>query len=482
MAASRRPPRALLMLVMLLLGGGAPCLQASARPVETNRAGTGRYGDLAARAVLPWAGQTILYQVWLNAYGPDHAFQHVEARLPHSAELGVTMMQLSPIHPHPAGSPYSVEDYAGINPAYGTAADFHSLIDAAHRLGLKVIMDVVFVHTSPTNPLLKEHPEMYLHDAAGKIVLSQWHLPRLDPNNPETQKYLIGTMAYWVKEFGVDGFRADVASGLGADFWNKARTELDKVKPDLFMLAESTAPELMLHAFDATYGVRHMWTLFKILGYGAPASELKKNWEADRAKFPKGTLILRALDNHDQRRAITQFGNDGALAGMVINLTLDGIPFIYNGQEIGDSNPTGINHFFPIQWEQERTGSMEIEGIKFHRGSYAGEDWPIYKNLVALRKTHSALTDGKVIWVPNSAPDRIVSYLRKDKNQEILVVVNVSNEPWTGTIGLSPEENVFQSLLSHNAVPGVLPNDRLTYSLGSFGYFLGERVAPKVMQ
>ena len=437
---------------------------------------SGMYGDMPARAALPWAPDTIIYQVWLNCYGPQHALENAEKHLDDVARLGVTMIQLSPVHPHTlAAGPYSVDDYYGIDPAYGAKQDLQSYIEHAHRAGLKVIMDVVFVHTSPANPLMKEHPEFYARNAAGKVELSQWGLPHLNPANPDTRKYLIDNLLYWADDFGVDGFRADVASGMGPEFWNEVRKALDKAHPGLFLLAESTAPELMLQAFDASYGVSHMWTLFKTLGLGQPASEVHANWVSDRAKFPRGTLLLRSLDNHDQRRAVTEFGNRAAIAGMVINLTLDGIPFVYNGQEIGDPNPTPVHFSYPIWWQQERTAAVKVEGLMLHRGGYLGQDLDIYKKLIAIRKANRAFTRGAVEWVRNSDEGRIVSYLRTDGDQKFLVLVNVTNRPWTGTVALSPEDIGFHPLLAEEAEASAVPNNRLAFTLGPWGYYIGER-------
>ncbi len=440
------------------------------------RGGLGQYGDRQARPAADWMKKTIIYQVWLKSYAEKNALIQAGNRLEHIAGLGATMLQLSPIHPHTAGSPYSVEDYYAIDPRYGTTDDFRRFIDRAHGLGLKVIMDVVFYHTSKTSVLMKE-PELYMHDDQGRLVSGQWALPRLDLSNAKTRRYLINNLLYWVKEFGVDGFRADVAAGVGRPFWDEARDALDAAKPGVFLLAEGSDPTLLLHAFDATYGVEHMWTLFKTLGHGADASELRGNWERERKVYPRGSLILRAVDNHDQRRAVTEFGNDAALAAMVLNLTMDGIPFIYNGQEIGDPNPTSVNFFYPIDWQQERTKAVEIEGFRHYRGSYLGQDLDIYKSLIRTRLEKPALTDGATIWIANDNERDIVSYLRRKKDQDILVVVNLSNRRWTGLVDLPSEEFHFKMLVGRPAGQS-LPSQLLKLSLGPFEYIVAERTKP----
>jgi glycosidase len=265
---------------------------------------------------------------------------------------------------------------------------------------------------------------------------------------------------------------------MGRTFWDEARDALDRAHPGAFLLAESTSPELMLHAFDATYGVSHMWTLFKTLEFGAPASQLRANWESDRAKFPRGTLFLRAVDNHDQRRAVTEFGNRAALAAMVVNFTLDGIPFIYNGQEIGDPNPTPVHFAYPIWWKQERTATLRVEGFTLYRGGYIGQDLDIYKKLIALRRREVALRRGDVQWVGNSDEDRIVSYMRVAGDQQFLIIVNMTNRPWKGTVAPGAGLSGFRAAITDLAEPTLVSNGR-TFSLGPYGYFVGQREPAK---
>jgi len=162
-----------------------------------------------------------------------------------------------PIHPvgkekskGTLGSPYAVKDYYAINPDYGTEEDFKRLITEAHKRGMKVIIDIVINHTA-WDSVLMQHPEFYKHDANGKITppVADWaDVAGLNYNNPELCKYMIEMLKHWIdpKEFDLDGFRCDVASGVPTSFWEEARVELTKTKPDIMMLAEASKPDLLV--------------------------------------------------------------------------------------------------------------------------------------------------------------------------------------------------------------------------------------------
>ena len=158
-----------------------------------------------------------MYQIFLSAFSASGKLPAVTQRMPYLADLGVGIIYLSPLSrmsDKPAErSPYLAQDYYAIDPTYGTEADLHQLIDAAHQRGMRVMMDIVFYHASSDNVMMKT-PEYYMHDQAGRIVLGAWKAPRPDFQNPALRQYLIGSLLHWVKDFRVDGFRCDVSGGI----------------------------------------------------------------------------------------------------------------------------------------------------------------------------------------------------------------------------------------------------------------------------
>src|SRR5215211_6515172 len=215
-----------------------------------------------ARAAAPeWVRAGVIYEIYPRQFSEAGDFAGVTAQLDRLKELGVNSLWLMPVHPigrekkkGPVGSPYAVRDYYAVNPDYGTAADLRRLVSEAHRRGMKVIIDVVANHTSWDSVMMKT-PEFYVRDASGKITWPHdWtDIAELNYDNPQLRRYMIDMLKFWLREYDLDGFRCDVAAEVPTDFWEQARAELDKVKPDILMLAESDKPELLVRAFDLDY-------------------------------------------------------------------------------------------------------------------------------------------------------------------------------------------------------------------------------------
>jgi glycosidase len=149
---------------------------------------------------------------------------------------------------------------------------------------------------------------------------------------------------------------------------------------------------------------------------GKSATDLRKTWEASRARFPQGSRHLRFSDNHDQVRAVVRYGMDGAIAAQVLMFALDGVPLIYNGMEVGDATESTAPALFEtrkIEWEA--VGRPPVRDL--------------YRSLIAFRKENKAMSSGDVVWLENSRPQEVVSFLRKAEGQEMLVVINLSSRP-----------------------------------------------------
>ncbi len=413
------------------------------------------YSKLSSRPSPDWVRDGVIYEIFPRVFSPKGDFNGVTARLDQLKDLGVNILWLMPIHPvgrlkakGTIGSPYAVKDYFAINPDYGTAADLKRLVSEAHKRGLKVIIDIVANHTSWDSVMMKT-PDFYTHDASGKIIppLPDWaDVADLNYENPKLREYMIGMLRSWLKDFDLDGFRCDVAGMVPTDFWETARVELEKIKPDIVMLAEAHQPDLLLHAFDLDYS----WPLHaaanEVLQGRLPASALKATWQQEQSEFPSRALHMRFSDNHDERRGIARFGEPAALAASALMFTIDGVPMLYNGMEVGDTAESGAPALFekiPILWE---IAERRPEFPRF------------YKQIIELRRSSPALRRGTIQWVRNSDESRVVSYVRAQANEEVLVVINLSNQPFVGTVEFSGEgRQVFEDVTPEVEAP--LPPD-----------------------
>ena len=303
-----------------------------------------------------------------------------------------------PIHPigqlkkkGTIGSAYAVQDYYGINPSYGTKDDLKHLVAAAHQRGLKVIIDIVANHTAWDSVLMK-HPEFYKKDAKGNIIspVPDWaDVAGLNYANAELRDLHdrdAEVLAPRVRPRRLPLRRCRRSSnrllGIRARraHKNQARHRHDR---------RGNKPELLLKAFELDYAWPFHSTLTNVFEFGAPATALIDTWKNDRARYPKGALEMRFSDNHDEKRAIARFGERGALAASALVFTMDGVPMLYNGMEVGDTSESGAPALF------------ENLQVFWPIAERRPEFLPFYKAIIALRKAHPALQQGDTEWIAN---------------------------------------------------------------------------------
>ena len=387
-----------------------------------------------ARSSPDWVKDAVIYEIYPRQYSQKGDFNSITADLNRLKNLGVTVLWLMPIHPigkekakGTIGSPYAVKDFYAINPDYGTKADLQKLIGEAHKRQMKVIIDIVANHTAWDSVMMK-NKAFYTQDKTGNIIppIADWKdVADLNYDNAELRTYIIEMLKMWVRDYDLDGFRCDVAGFIPTDFWETARAEVDKIKPNAIWLAEWESPDLLVKAFDLDYSWANHSAMMNVLQGNLPASEIRRVWETDRAKMPKGALRMRFSDNHDERRAIARFGEKAALAAQAFVFTLDGVPMFYNGMEAGDTTESGAPALFeklPIFWQ---FAERRPEFPRF------------YKEMIALRRSSAALRRGDLTWLKNSDETRVLTFQRKSGNEEILTAINFSNQPFFGVVELS---------------------------------------------
>ncbi|HET9588739.1 MAG TPA: alpha-amylase family glycosyl hydrolase [Anaerolineales bacterium] len=386
-----------------------------------------------------WIETAVVYGVIPFLFGSP-AFEAIRGRLDDLADLGVNALWLGPINVHPADDyGYAVEDYFGLDPAYGTNEDFRNLVEAAHDRGIKILMDFVPNHTSATHPYFldaqQRGPEspywnFYDRDAQGSYTYYfQWtHLPNLNYDNPEVRRMMLEAFSYWVREFDVDGFRVDVAWGVEErrpDFWPDWRRELKRIKPDLLLLAEATArePYYFDNGFDAAYdwtyqpggwAWRIVWDAYKyrLLSYNLTDALTNRP-----QGFHPDALIFRFLNNNDTgERFITRHGEGVTEVATALLLTLPGIPCIYTGDEYG-------LEFEPYQRLEPLTFTEQYPDLRDY-----------HKRLIALRKQLPSLHSRQwAIITPDAVPQTVYSYIRYGEPSEppvapVIVLLNFSEE------------------------------------------------------
>ncbi len=259
----------------------------------------------------------IIYCIYVRNHSHEGTFNAVIDDLERIASLGVDAIWLMPIHPigklnkkGSLGCPYSIADYRAVNPEYGSLDDFIQLINKSHGLGMKVLIDVVYNHTSHDSILIQDHPEFFYQDQNGRpyTTVPAWSdVIDLKHPNLELTEYLIESLKFWVT-LGVDGFRCDVASIIPLEFWNQARSELGQLNENLIWLAESVHAAFVEHrrqnglyalsdgelynAFDITYDYDIWPLLISVIKVQTPVKRLLEMYRFQHAIYPKDFIKI----------------------------------------------------------------------------------------------------------------------------------------------------------------------------------------------
>lgn len=302
--------------------------------------------------------KTVIYSIFVRNFTEEGTFEAARKEIGRIKELGADVIWLMPIHPIGVkerkgvmGSPYAIQDYRKINPEFGTMEDFQRLVDTIHENGMKVIIDVVYNHTSPDSWLSENHPEWFYHKPDGTFGnrVGDWtDIIDLDYSNKELWDYQIETLKMWAQY--VDGFRCDVASMVPAEFWVRAREEVETVREGCIWLAESVdngfirsnrakqvgswSDSEIFQAFDLSYEYDvYEWYRGYLTGQNTLA-EYAEHLNLQESVFPDNYVKLRFLENHDQPRIHFYAPDETALLNWTAFLFFQkGATMIYNGQE-----------------------------------------------------------------------------------------------------------------------------------------------------
>jgi len=349
-------------------------------------------------------------------------FNGLTQKLHYLSDLGVGGIWLMPIMPSPSYHKYDVTNYKAIHPDYGTEEDFRRFVSEAHRLGIRVIVDLILNHTGYDHPWFQEALKGKNNPYRNYFVwakkdsirnqiskkqtaldsdnIRQWHpvnndtlaehyygyfyggMPDLNFDNPKVKQEFIDIGRYWLTEMNVDGFRLDAAKHIfptdraedNHAFWVWFRTEMQKIKPDVYLVGEvwSSAQEVApylnglpaLFNFDLGYAITAAVQAGK--DTGGLVSKFKTITDYYRSVTPS-YIDATFLKNHDQNRILSEL-NDSEEKQKVaasILLSLPGTPYLYYGEEIGMKGRKPDEYIRePFIWSAGKTEPMETRWME----------------------------------------------------------------------------------------------------------------------
>lgn len=404
-----------------------------------------------------WVKTTNIYEVNLRQYTPEGTINAFAAHLPRLKDMGVETLWFMPVTPisrknkkGSMGSYYACSDYTAVADEFGTLGDFKSLVQKAHSMGFRVILDWVANHTGWDHRWTHEHPDWYERDEQTgdfKKASGMDDIIELDFKNGAMRRAMIEAMQFWVRETDIDGFRCDLAFWVELDFWVEAKPEVEKLKP-LFWLGELDPldnPDYM-QVFDAAYTWKWMHTAERFYKGQTSFDEL---WQVLGQYNEVPGFKAWFTTNHDENSwNSTEYEKYGELAKTlaVFSCTWPGLPLLYSGQELPNYKRLQFFEKDSIEWKAD----CDLHGF--------------YKTLLQLRKKNAALAvDASMEIVVCDGAQRLLVFKREAERRAITVALNLSAEP--RTVALPVDERQQMEIFSGQRLPA-----NGSFSLAPWGF------------
>lgn len=412
-----------------------------------------------------WSKNAILYEVNVRQYTDEGTFKAFASHLPRLQKLGIDVLWFMPTFPigevnrkGELGSYYSVKDFMGVNPEFGTLEDFKMVIDSAHSLGMKVMLDWVPNHSSWDNQLAVDHPEYFAKDSTGNFtppIGTDWtDVIQIDWSQKGVHDYMIEAMSFWVN-LGVDGFRVDHPHNTPKEFWERARVELDRIKPVL-MLAEHEEPgKFMEKGFDMNYAWE-MHHLMKAVAQGRDSAvAISDYFTRELSVYPRNVYRLMFLSNHDENSwagTIDTIFGPSQKAFAVLIFTARGVPLLYSGQESCLNKRLRFFVRDTIEW-----GNCEMTGF--------------YSELIKMRKENSALWNGEfggpMVKIKTNKDKKVFAFYREKDENRVIVFLNLTKKPVAFKVALKDMSGEYTEYFKKEEL--TIP-EKAAMSLEPWGY------------
>lgn len=393
-----------------------------------------------------WAYESVFYQIYpLGFCGApfendgklEHRILKVEEWIPHIKKLGCNAIYFSPVF-ESDNHGYNTRDFRKIDCRLGTNEDFKQIVEKFHAEGIKVIIDGVFNHVGRgffafedvlKNREASPYVDWFFIDFEGNtkyndgLYYEGWEgvydLVKINLRNEAVIQYIFESIDMWIREFGIDGLRMDVAYSLDLDFVKRLRRYVESKKREFFLVGEMLHGDYrmlmndeMLHSatnYECYKGIHsslNSMNMFEII------HSLNRQFGEEYWTLYKGKHLLSFVDNHDVSRIASLIRKPEHLPlAYALCFGMPGIPCVYYGSEWG---ATG----------EKRNGDPSL------RLSYEKPEWnqltDFISKLSEAKKNSKALNYGDFRSVLLTNKQCI--FERKTEGERVLVAINADNE------------------------------------------------------
>jgi glycosidase len=392
------------------------------------------------KGVLPW-GSTEPTVTCM--FGGD--FQGIINHIDHLKELGITGIYFTPIFLSKTNHKYDTIDYFEIDPHFGDKETFRKMVNLLHQSGIRVMLDAVFNHCGLDFFAFKDvcekgaaspYKDWFYYDdlplrtepVANYRTFGYFaYMPKLNTQNPDVRKYLVDVGTYWAREFGIDGWRLDVANEVDHSFWREFRSAVKSVNPDCYIVGEiwhDALPWLHGDQFDSTMNYPLQQA---VLSFFAGDSSSEGDMPLNAAEFkniliklllayPEGvnSALFNLLDSHDTARILTYCKESLEKLKMILlfHLSWVGTPCIYYGTEVGMKGENDPGCRGCMVWDPKKQDKQIFQFVQ---------------KLVAARRNCDAFgSKGKLRIIEGDAHNNSFIYEKSTDTQVLLFILNNS--------------------------------------------------------
>ena len=379
----------------------------------------------------------VMYQINPRMFTPQGTLRAAKELLPHIKNIGANVAYLFAICKEDDSkdrkfwskrqkksklnnpkNPYRISDYFEVDEEFGGNEQLAEFVKEAHKLGLYVMMDLVYFHCAPNAKIIQDVPDGVIRKENGEVALGDWNFPKLNFESRALRDYLIENMRFWVREYGIDGYRCDVGDGIPLDFWTEAVEEIRKLNPNVIMLNEGHKPQ---YVQSGTFDFNYYWP--PLVRASEPYAEFIRKAHARFEESGTGEKGIYFIENHDtvtdEGRAETRFSSKLCDCFYVYLFTVNGTPLLYCGEEIADRN----EHSMFANKEHNRGYGVDWSNALLPHGK---RRMALIKKLASLRKTENALALGAFSWLETE--DGVFGFERNYGAEKIVVFINFGKE------------------------------------------------------
>lgn len=334
----------------------------------------------------------------------------ITQKLGYLHSLGINALYLTPVFESVSNHKYDISDYYEIDGHFGSKADLKELIDKAHALGIRVVLDAVFNHCSEN---LREFRDVVKSGRNspyyGWFVIKNddpleyetfgdcAYMPKFDTSDLRVREYLIDIATYWIKEFDIDGWRLDVSDEVSHEFWRLMRKAVKAVKPDCVLIGENWHDANVYlggDQFDCVMNYAFTKACLDFYAFGKFDAQMladKLNELLMRNTDTVDSMMLNLLDTHDTHRFLTRVDGDEnkLMSALALTYFFTGAPCIFYGTENSTEGGYDPDCRRTFDWNKENEQSpvksliRTLAALK-HDKEFANTDIKIYARDGAL--------------------------------------------------------------------------------------------------